>query len=60
LIEQGVRKAVDLYRPDGIPVMFDLQVEAEALGCRLEWASQNPPAVSTHPLANGMSLEDLH
>jgi uroporphyrinogen decarboxylase len=59
LIEQGVRKAVDLYRPDGIPVMFDLQVEAEALGCRLEWASQNPPAVSTHPLANGMSLEDL-
>jgi len=39
--------------------MFDLQVEAEALGCQLNWAKDNPPAVSSHPLANGKSLSDL-
>jgi uroporphyrinogen decarboxylase len=40
-----------LYRPDGQPVVFDLQIEAEALGCELVWAEKAPPSVSTHPLA---------
>lgn len=39
-----------LYRPDGQPVMFDLQIEAEILGCELQWADDSPPAVKTHPL----------
>lgn len=56
---QGLLKARELYRPDGLPVCFDLQIEAEALGCRLHWASDAPPAVSTHPLAEGVALEDL-
>jgi len=59
LIEQGMARAVQLYDPDGIPVIFDLQVEAEALGCNLVWADQTPPAVCGHPLANGTKLEDL-
>lgn len=59
LVEAGVAKAVELYRPDGIPVMFDLQIEAEALGCGLAWAKENPPAVMRHPLGNGTSLKDL-
>lgn len=59
LIEQGVQKAVELYRPDGIPVVFDLQIEAEALGCALVWANENPPAVVKHPLCNGTALDDL-
>ncbi len=59
LIERGVNKAVQLYQPDGIPVMFDLQVEAEALGCGLVWSKENPPAVTRHPLTNGVTLEDL-
>jgi uroporphyrinogen decarboxylase len=58
-IVEGVSKAVETYEPDGIPVMFDLQVEAEALGCELAWADENPPAVITHPLANGTALSDL-
>lgn len=58
-IAEGVRKAVELYRPDGIPVMFDLQVEAEVLGCQLKWARENPPAVVSHPLSNGTKLEQL-
>ncbi len=40
-----------LYRPDGQPVVFDLQVEAEALGCALLWADKAPPSVASHPLA---------
>ncbi|PAB60472.1 uroporphyrinogen decarboxylase family protein [Anaeromicrobium sediminis] len=40
-----------LYQPDGMPVVFDLQIEAEILGCELLWAEDNPPSVRTHPLA---------
>lgn len=40
-----------LYKPHGQPVMFDLQVEAEILGCELVWAAEAPPSVRTHPLA---------
>ncbi len=39
------------YSPDGQPVVFDLQVEAEVLGCDLLWAENSPPTVSSHPLA---------
>ena len=39
-----------LYRPDGQPVIFDLQIEAECLGCGLVWADDCPPSVSSHPL----------
>jgi uroporphyrinogen decarboxylase len=59
LIVQGVSEAVRRYQPDGIPVVFDLQIEAETLGCKLAWAKDNPPAVVSHPLVNGTSLEDL-
>jgi MtaA/CmuA family methyltransferase len=48
----GQRKAIELYQPDGIPVTFDLQIEAEALGCSLKWEKTNPPAVSSHVLEN--------
>ena len=50
LIVQGLKKAHELYRPDGLPVMFDLQLEAEILGCRLHWANEVPPCVTSHPL----------
>lgn len=40
-----------LYRPDGQPIMFDLQIEAEVLGCELMWAEDAPPAVKAHPLS---------
>lgn len=43
-------KVNELYRPDGQPVLFDLQVEAEILGCELKWAEDSPPTVSAHPL----------
>ena len=58
-VVKGVSKAIEEYNPDGVPVIFDLQIEAEILGCELKWAPHNPPAVVTHPLANGVKLSDL-
>lgn len=52
--------AVERYRPDGLPIVFDLQIEAEILGCDLNWTDENPPAVISHPLElGGKSLADL-
>ena len=39
-----------LYKPDGQPVIFDLQIEAECLGCDRTVADDCPPSVSAHPL----------
>lgn len=39
-----------LYKPDGQPVIFDLQLEAECLGCELQWEKNSPPSIKTHPL----------
>ncbi|MBN2611201.1 MAG: thioredoxin family protein [Bacteroidales bacterium] len=58
-IVNGISKAIELYQPDGIPVMFDLQIEAEALGCKLAWSDNNPPAVVSHVLSEGVKLSDL-
>ena len=39
-----------VYSPDGQPVGFDLQVEAEILDCHLVWTTHGPPSVASHPL----------
>lgn len=39
-----------LYKPFGQPVIFDLQIEAECLGCDLVWTEDGPPSVANHPL----------
>jgi len=52
----GLMEANKLYAPDGLPVLFDLQVEAEILGCELIWAKEAPPCVSSHPLAQTTEL----
>ena len=59
LISKGAARAVELYKPDGLPVTFDLQIEAEAMGCQLAWSAENPPAVISHPLSEGKTLADL-
>lgn len=48
-----------VYDPDGQPVVFDLQLEAEILGCELLWAENAPPSVATHPLETSMVVPDL-
>lgn len=57
-IVAGLKKANELYKPDGLPIVFDLQVEAEVLGCELKWADAVPPAVVSHPLTTQL-LKDL-
>ncbi|MCX7004989.1 MAG: MTH895/ArsE family thioredoxin-like protein [bacterium] len=59
LIVRGAGAAIQRYQADGIPVTFDLQIEAETLGCDLVWADENPPAVASHPLLS-RTLADLH
>jgi len=48
---ESLMEVYNLYTPDGMPIMFDLQLEAEVLGCGLLWAELNPPSVDTHPYA---------
>jgi uroporphyrinogen decarboxylase len=60
LMVSGLKKAAELYNPDGLPVTFDLQIEAEIMGCELHWADEVPPSVVTHPLEqDGVTTEDL-
>jgi uroporphyrinogen decarboxylase len=46
------------YGPDGQPVVFDLQIEAEILGCDLLWADKAPPTVASHPLGADTHIPD--
>ena len=60
LMVEGLKLAKQLYKPDGLPVTFDLQIEAEILGCELHWADEVPPAVVTHPLeSEGATIANL-
>lgn len=54
---QSLMKVKKLYKPSGLPVIFDLQVEAECLGCNLVWAKDAPPSVANHPLEEMEELE---
>ncbi|MFP4376343.1 MAG: uroporphyrinogen decarboxylase family protein [Spirochaetales bacterium] len=51
-----LKEARHQYSPDGMPVVFDLQIEAEVLGCELLWASEAPPTVRSHPLAESAEI----
>lgn len=53
---ESILEVNKLYSPDGLPVLFDLQVEAEFLGCDLLWAKNNPPSVKSHPLSAEKTL----
>ncbi|MCL2836626.1 MAG: uroporphyrinogen decarboxylase [Defluviitaleaceae bacterium] len=45
-----------LYQPHGMPITFDLQIEAEILGCDLLWQEYAPPSVKSHPYSEGQKL----
>lgn len=40
------------YQPDGLLLLFDLQLEAEIMGCTIKWEPDSPPSVRSHPLEN--------
>jgi len=39
-----------LFKYDGVAVLLDTTLEAEALGCRIEWREGEPPEVISHVL----------
>ncbi len=52
LLAKGVVNAAKRYKADGIPLVFDLSVEANSIGCELKWWGDNVPSVTTHPCSN--------
>ncbi|MCX7786968.1 MAG: thioredoxin family protein [Spirochaetes bacterium] len=56
LLVEALKRVNTLYQVDGQPVLFDLQIEAEVLGCELHWAQDAPPSVASHPLADTAGL----
>ena len=55
-LTEALKEVHRLYRPDGMPIVFDLQVEAEIIGCDLLWAEDNPPSIASHPLKDEKKL----
>lgn len=52
LLAKGVVEAAKKYKADGIPLVFDLSVEAEAMGLEIKYWKDNVPSVREHPLAD--------
>ena len=51
LLAKGVVHAAELYQADGIPLLFDLSVEAESMGCEAQYWDDNVPSIVSHPCA---------
>ncbi len=56
ILTQALKDVHRLYQPDGMPVSFDLQLEAEMLGCELKYAPLGPPQVVSHPLQHDKEM----
>lgn len=52
LLAKGIVETAKRYKADGIPLLFDLSVEANAVGCDLKWWPDNVPSVTNHPCSN--------
>lgn len=52
LLAKGVVYTAEKYKADGIPLLFDLSVEANSVGCDLKWWEDNVPSVSSHPCSD--------
>jgi len=57
LLAKGVVETAKKYKADGIPLLFDLSVEAHSVGCELKWWDDNVPSVKTHPCAKATPAE---
>lgn len=49
ILAKGLVETAKKYKADGIPLVFDLSIEAHSLGCELKWWPDNVPSVTTHP-----------
>jgi len=51
LLSKGVVEAARRYKADGVPLAFDLSIEATSMGCGIKWWPDNVPSVTSHPCA---------
>ncbi len=49
ILARGIVETAKKYKADAIPLVFDLSVEANSVGCDLKWWPDNVPSVTTHP-----------
>ncbi len=52
LLAKGLVHTAKKYSADGIPLLFDLSIEANSVGCDLKWWEDNVPSVSSHPCSD--------
>ncbi len=52
LLAKGLVETAKKYKADAIPLVFDLSIEANSVGCDLKWWPDNVPSVTTHPCSN--------
>lgn len=52
LLAKGIVETAKKYKADGIPLAFDLSIEAEAMGVEIKYWKDNVPSVQSHPLAD--------
>jgi len=57
LLAKGVVETARKYKADGIPLVFDLSVEAESMGLELKYWKDNVPSVRNHPLSDKTRAE---
>lgn len=57
LLAKGVVYTAKRYKADGIPLLFDLSVEANSIGCDLKWWPDNVPSVTNHPCSSKTPAE---
>lgn len=59
-LSRALINAQKLFGYDAIVNTFDPSLEAEALGCRIDWGNgEELPGVVSHPLSEGTTIEDL-
>lgn len=56
---QTVLAAVKRFKPDGIGIIADVTIEAEALGCKVKYPSDGVPWVYEHPVNKPADIETL-
>ena len=52
LMARGIVEGARRYHADGIPLSFDLSLEAESVGCELTYWEDNVPSVTSHLCEN--------
>ena len=57
LLAKGLVETAKKYKADGIPLVFDLSIEAQSLGCELKWWPDNVPSVTNHPCSDKTPAE---